>query len=91
MTNMNTKQAPLVEDLRSHSPEQLAELRVLLTSGAPTRPDPRRPGFFELDGTENVFYVFKYPTGTKVLLVGVWERECDRVAELAACSCFSAA
>jgi hypothetical protein len=38
-----------------------------------------------------VFYVFKYPTGTKVLLVGVWERERDRVAELAVCSCGSAA
>ena len=79
-----TKQPPLLEDLRSHSQEQIAELRLLLISGATSRPDPRRPGFFELDGEENVFYVFKYPTGTKVLLVGVWER--DRVAELAACS-----
>ena len=89
MTTNFTKQPPLLEDLRSHTPEQIAELRVLLASGAPSRPDPRRPGFFELDGAENVFYVFKYPTGTKVLLVGVWER--DRVAELAACSCCPAA
>jgi hypothetical protein len=91
MINMSTKQSPLLEDLRSHSAEQLAELRSLLHSGAPTRPDPRRPGFFELDGEDNVFYIFKYPTGTKVLLVGVWERERDRVAEIAACSCFSVA
>ena len=91
MMNINTKQPPVLEDLRSHTPEQLGELRVLLTSGAPSRPDPRRPGFFELDGEENVFYVFKYPSGTKVLLVGVWERERDRVAEMVACSCFSAA
>jgi len=91
MMNINTKQPPVLEDLRSHTPGQLGELRVLLTSGAPSRPDPRRPGFFELDGEENVFYVFKYPSGTKVLLVGVWERERDRVAELVACSCFSAA
>jgi hypothetical protein len=89
MTFNSTKQPPLLEDLRSHTPEQLAELRLLLTSGAPSRPDPRRPGFFELDGAENVFYIFKYPTGTKVLLVGVWGR--DRVAEMAACSCYSAA
>src|SRR6266436_5749265 len=91
MTIQFTKQPPLLEDLRSHTPEQIAELRVLLVSGAPLRPDPRRPGFFELDGAENVFYVFKYPTGTKVLLVGVWERERDRVAEIAGFSCFSAA
>jgi len=82
-----TKKPPLLEDLRSHTPEQIAELRLLLNSGAPSRPDPRRPGFFEVDGEENVFYVFKYPTGTKVLLVGVWERERDRVAELAASCC----
>jgi len=82
-----TKKPPLLEDLRSHTPEQIAELRLLLNSGAPSRPDPRRPGFFEVDGEENVFYVFRYPTGTKVLLVGVWERERDRVAELAASCC----
>jgi hypothetical protein len=87
----HTKQPPILEDLRNHTPEQLAELRMLLGNGAASRPDPRRPGFFELDGAENVFYVFKYPSGTKVLLVGVWERERDRVAELAAYSCFSAA
>jgi hypothetical protein len=91
MTIQFTKQPPLLEDLRNHTPEQVAELRLLLNSGAPSRPDPRRPGFFEMDGAENVFYVFKYPTGTKVLLLGVWERERDRVAELVACSCDTAA
>ena len=80
-----TKQPPLVEDLRSHSQEQVAELRMLLSSGAPTRPDPRRPGFFEVEGQSSVFYVFKYPTGAKVLLIGVWDR--DPVAEMTACAC----
>jgi hypothetical protein len=89
MTMPVHKQPPLLEDLRDHSPEQIAELRLLLSSGAPSRPDPRRPGFFEVDGDSNVFYIFKYPTGTKVLLLGVWER--DRAAELAAsCACSAA-
>jgi hypothetical protein len=79
------KQPPLVEDLRNHSQEQLAELRQLLTTGAPSRPDPRRPGFYEIEGASNIYYVFKYPTGTKVLLLGVWER--DPVAQMVACSC----
>jgi hypothetical protein len=82
------KLPPLLEDLRNHSPEQLGELRLLLSVGAPSRPDPRRPGFFEVDGDSEVFYVFKYPTGAKVLLLGVWER--DRVAEMAACACTAA-
>jgi hypothetical protein len=81
-----TKQPPLVEDLRNHSQEQIAELRMLLQSGAPSRPDPRRPGFFEVAGQENVYYVFKYPTGAKVLLLGVWQRDSDPVAELVACA-----
>jgi hypothetical protein len=80
-----TKHPPFVEDLRNHSQEQVAELRHLLTAGAPSRPDPRRPGFYEIEGVANTFYVFKYPTGTKVLLLGIWDR--DPVAELIACSC----
>jgi hypothetical protein len=82
-----SKHAPLLEDLRNHSPEQLAELRLLLGAGAPSRPDPRRPGFFEIEGPASIFYIFKYPTGSKVLLLGVWEKELDPVAVLAACSC----
>jgi hypothetical protein len=81
-----TKRLPLVvEDLRNHSTEQVTELRLLLEHGAPTKADPRRPGFFELQGLQNVFYVFKYPTGAKVLLLGVWER--DPVAEMVDASC----
>ena len=82
------KLPPILEDLRSHSPEQMAELRLLLMSGAPTKPDPRRPGFFEVQGIESVYYIFRYPNGSKVLLLGVWER--DHVAELAACACSAA-
>jgi len=85
MTMPITKQPPILEDLRNHSQEQVAELRQLLTIGAPTRPDPRRPGFYELEGRDYTYYVFKYPSGAKVLLIAVWER--DPVAEMVACSC----
>ena len=84
------KQPPILEDLRNHTQEQLDELRVLLFSGAKMKPDPRRPGFFEVQGLSNVYYIFKYPTGSKVLLLGVWERERDPVAELAALTCTAA-
>src|SRR5260370_16683893 len=73
------KQPPLVEDLRNHSQEQIAELRQLLAGGAPSRPDPRRPGFYEVQGLANTYYEFKYPTGTKVLLLGVWQLDTDPV------------
>jgi len=81
------KMPPVVEDLRKHSPEQVAELRVLLSAGLIGRPDVRRPGFFELDGAANVYYIFRYPSGQKVLLIAAWQREVDPVAEMVACSC----
>jgi hypothetical protein len=88
MTTTVQKQPPLLEDLRNHSQEQVSELRLLLSMGVPLRADARRPCFFEVDGDTNVFYIFKYPTGTKVLLLGVWER--DRAAEMVACACGAA-
>jgi hypothetical protein len=86
MLNGN-KKPPLIEDLRAHSQEQIAELRMLLDTGWTGRPDPRRPGFFELDGVANVYYIFRFPTGHKVLLLAAWQREVDPVAEIAAYSC----
>jgi hypothetical protein len=81
------KLPPMVEDLRNHTPEQLLELRLILNSGAKGREDARRPGFYELDGMENVYYVFRYPTGHKVLLIAAWDRQRDPVAELVAYAC----
>jgi len=67
----------LLEDLRNHSQEQLAELRLLLSQGAPSRPDPRRRGFFEVHGPFHVFYICRFPSGDKVALMAVWERRHD--------------
>jgi hypothetical protein len=88
-TQMQTihKLPPVIEDLRKHTPEQLTELRLLLNAGHMGRPDVRRPGFHELDGIANVYYIFRYPTGHKVLLVAAWTKETDPVAEMVAYSC----
>ena len=66
---------PLLEDLRNHSLEQLAEVHRLLTTGAPSRPDPKRSGLFEIEGDSHVFYICKYPSGEKIALIAVWERK----------------
>jgi hypothetical protein len=81
------KLPPVIEDLRQHTPTQLAELRLLVNAGIEGRPDPRRPGFYELDGVAHVYYVFQYPTGHKILLLAAWQREIDPVAEMVACCC----
>lgn len=84
------KLPPVVEDLRKHNPEQLAELRLLLGAGFVGRPDLRRPGFYELDGALDVYYIFRYPSGHKVLLLAAWQKEMDPVAEMVACACHAA-
>jgi hypothetical protein len=86
MTNVQ-KLPRVIEDLRKHTPEQLAELRLLLDAGLSDRPDSRRPSLFEIDGAANVYYVLRYPTGHNVLLVAAWDRQSDPVAEFVACTC----
>lgn len=68
------KQPLVVEDLREHPPEQIAELLRLLNTGVVGRPDLHRPYFYEIDGEENVYYIFRYPAGQKVLLIAAWQR-----------------
>jgi len=84
------KLPPVVEDLRNHTAEQVAELRMLLGAGFVGRPDLRRPGFYELDGATSVYYIFRYPSGHKVLLLAAWQKETDPVAEMVASACYAA-
>ena len=71
--NEQTNLPPVIEDLRHHTLEQLAELGLLLNVGL-DRADTRRPGFFEIDGAANVYYILRYPFSDKVLLVAAWDR-----------------
>jgi hypothetical protein len=48
------------------------------------RPDPRRP-VFRVTGIDRIYW-YQYPTGSKVLLLGVW----TAVAEMVALSCTAA-
>jgi hypothetical protein len=77
----------LIEDLRKHTPQQLAELQLLLHAGLLDRPDSRRPNFFEIDGAAKVYYIVRYPFGHKVLLVAAWDRQREPVAGLVRCTC----
>ena len=44
-------------------------------------------GFFEIDGEAKVYYVLRYPSGQNVLLLAVWDRQIDPVAESVADTC----
>jgi len=47
---------------------------VTTAKRAHIHPDSHRPHFYELDGSEHVYYIFRYPAGQKVLLMAVWQR-----------------
>ncbi len=66
---------PSIEDLRNHPPETVARLRELLAAGAPTRPDPQRKDFYELEDGLRIFYVHISPLNGKVLLLATWARD----------------
>ena len=68
------KQPLLIEDLGKHTPDDIAEVRMLLEAGIIGQPDSNRPYFYELDGVEHVYYIFRYPSGQKVLLIAAWQR-----------------
>jgi len=70
----NSKQ-PQVQDLRDHPAEVVEELRQLLASDAPARPDPQRADFYEIEGRSHVFFVYILPGNGNVVLLATWPRE----------------
>lgn len=64
-----------IEDPRGHSPETVGRLRQALTSGAPAVPDARRPGFFEIQAGDQVFYIHISPMTQQITLLATWSRE----------------
>jgi hypothetical protein len=66
-----------IEAPRNHSRETQERLRQLLDSGAPARPDLKRPDFFEIEDQTQVFYVHVSKASSKVTLLAVWNREAE--------------
>ncbi|MGB6200349.1 MAG: hypothetical protein WA871_03835 [Candidatus Acidiferrales bacterium] len=70
-----TKQPLDIENLRNYPAEVVDELRRLLASDAPARPDPHRPDFYEMEGPTRVYYVHVSAAIGSVLLLGIWPRD----------------
>ncbi|MGO9639881.1 MAG: hypothetical protein ACLP1Y_01060 [Candidatus Acidiferrales bacterium] len=66
---------PQVQDLRNHPAEVVEELRQLLASDAPARPDPQRADFYEVEGRSHVFFIYILPGSRNVVLLAAWPRE----------------
>ena len=61
-----------IEDLRSHPAETVAALESLLARGARISPDPKRAGFYEVEGGGRTYYIHKSPVTGKILLLATW-------------------
>jgi hypothetical protein len=64
-----------IEDPRGHSAETLLRLRRALACGAPAAPDAGRPGFFEIQAGDQVFYIHVSPATQKIMLLATWSHE----------------
>ena len=64
-----------IEDPRGHSPETLRRLRQAIAADAPATPDARRPGFFEIQSDDQVFYIHVSPATQKITLLATWSHE----------------
>ncbi len=61
-----------IEDMLGHPREMVEELRAGLSDGARMVPDPKRSGFYEVQGEELTYYVHVVPRSGKVLLLAAW-------------------
>jgi hypothetical protein len=61
-----------IEDLRHHPVEMVSMLRKLLAGGARVEPDPKRPGFYEVESGATVYYIHVSPVTGKILLLATW-------------------
>jgi hypothetical protein len=64
-----------IEDLRNHPTETLMLLGELLASGADLMPDPKRPGFYEVEDDGRVYYFNVARPSGKILLLATWPSE----------------
>ncbi len=58
--------------------EKLQELLANLhrTPGIEVREDPGRKGFFDIEHAGRTYFIYVYPSLTKVLLIATWAPDC---------------
>jgi hypothetical protein len=72
MTHVQTCREFEIEDVLGHPPQMLEELRAGLSDGARLVADPKRAGFYEVQGQQLTYYVHVIPGSGKVLLLAAW-------------------
>jgi hypothetical protein len=62
-----------IVDLGSHSQQSIERLAQLLAGEGTVRPDPRRPGFFDVESGSETFFIHVSPVTGNILLLAAWK------------------
>ena len=70
---LRMKQLPGVDNLRNYRAEIIKGLEELLLSGGSALPDPKRKGFYDLEGQERTFFIHVSSMTGRVALLATWQ------------------
>jgi hypothetical protein len=68
------KQLLSVDNLQNYPVEIIRELEELLLSGGSALPDPKRKGFYDLEGYERTFFIHISSVTGRVVLLATWQK-----------------
>jgi hypothetical protein len=86
MNQVQLPEAAVIENPREYPSGAIESLRRLLRSGAAPEPDPRRENFYQIDGDEEVYYIYVSPISGNVVLLANWSlRTQEECAAFEAC------
>ena len=69
---MNFGQKLEIQDLGNHPAVTVISLGILLAGTVNVTPDPKRKGFYELQGGSTIYYVCALPAGGTIFLLATW-------------------
>jgi hypothetical protein len=69
---MNFGEVLEIQDLGKHSALTVIRLGILLAGTVDVAPDPKRKGFYEIEGGSTVYYLYVSPFSGTIFLVASW-------------------
>jgi len=69
---MNFGQKLEIQDLGNHPAVTVISLGILLAGTVNVTPDPKRKGFYELQGGSTIYYICALPAGGTIFLLATW-------------------
>jgi hypothetical protein len=62
-----------IEDLGNHHTATVLTLGILLAGPVDVTPDPKRKGFYEVEGGATTYYIYVSPVSRTVSLLACWK------------------